>query len=288
MLLPASLCHFQLDHGAAYAHDSVPSARNTCEQGRSLIAAARHVICYVVLRRAVAWRTRRFKPVRVCRSFKRLGQKFSAGASTPRVAGMTGRYTLMVETCSLHGAFVEQLRDAYDAKQQWLEALPALARAASAVELEAAFEGQLEQTRTHVERLEQVFNTLGVGAGGRRCAGMAGILEDAMAGLSSDFDETVRDACLIVSAQRAVHYTLASYGSLTAWARTLRQVEAAGLLQWTLAEQKTTDATLSTLAERGINAMAAGGARRPVLVGEPPVPLVIDPVLHDVGAPLRA
>jgi ferritin-like metal-binding protein YciE len=186
----------------------------------------------------------------------------------------------MVETGSLHDAFVEQLRDTYDAKRQLLKALPKLARASSAVELEAAFEGQLEQTRTHIERLEQVFDILHVRAGVCHCIGMAGILEEALNVLPESLDDATRDACLIAGAQRAMHYAIASDGVLTAWALMLQQVEAAELLQETLGEQKAADAVLGTLAERGINAMAAGASRRPVVLGQAPVPMPIDPVLH--------
>ncbi len=186
----------------------------------------------------------------------------------------------MVEAGSLHDAFVAQLRDTYDAKRQLLKALPRLARASSAVELEAAFEEQLEQTRTHIERLEQVFDLLHVRAGGHHCVGMAGILEEALNVLQDPLDDATCDACLIAGAQRAMHYAIASDGVLTAWALMLQQIEAAELLQETLSEQKTTDATLGTLAERGINAMAAGAIRRPVVLGEAPAPTPIDPVLH--------
>lgn len=186
----------------------------------------------------------------------------------------------MVETGSLHDAFVDQLRDAYDAKRQLLKALPKLARAASAVELEAAFEAQLEQTRTHIERLDQVFDVLHVRASGRHCVGMAGILEEALNVVPEPLDDATRDACLIAAAQRAMHYAIASDGVLTAWALMLQQIEAAELLQETLSEQKATDAMLGTLAEHGINAMAAGASRRPVVLGKAPAPMPIDPVLH--------
>jgi ferritin-like metal-binding protein YciE len=53
----------------------------------------------------------------------------------------------------LHDAFIDELRDAYDAEKQLIKALPKLAKAATAEPLRAAFLGHLEETRGHVDRL---------------------------------------------------------------------------------------------------------------------------------------
>ena len=55
---------------------------------------------------------------------------------------------------SLRDLYVDSLKDIYSAEKQLLEALPKLAKAATSTELKAAFEDHLEETRTHVGRLE--------------------------------------------------------------------------------------------------------------------------------------
>jgi len=60
----------------------------------------------------------------------------------------------------LHDAFVDELRDAYDAEKQLLKALPKLAKASESEELRTAFLDHAEETRGHVDRLEQVFASL--------------------------------------------------------------------------------------------------------------------------------
>ncbi len=163
----------------------------------------------------------------------------------------------MAETGTLHDAFIDELRDTFDAEKQLTKALPKMARAASSDELRQALESHLEETREHVSRLEQVFATLDEKVRGKHCEGMAGIIEEGKTILEEDFDETTMDACIIAAGQRAEHYEMAAYGTLVAWARAMGHDEAADLLQETLDEEKAADETLSGLAEGGINQEAA-------------------------------
>jgi ferritin-like metal-binding protein YciE len=166
----------------------------------------------------------------------------------------------MADSGTLHDAFIEELRDTYDAEKQLTKALPKMARAASSPELRAAFESHLEETREQVGRIEEVFDRLGEKARGKHCEGMAGIIEEGKSIMEEDFDETTMDACLIAAGQRAEHYEMAAYGTLVAWAQAMGHTEAAALLQETLDEEKATDEKLTSLAEGGINQGAADAA----------------------------
>lgn len=163
----------------------------------------------------------------------------------------------MPQTGSLHDAFIDELRDAYDAEKQLTKALPKLAKAAASDELRDAFESHLEETRGHVERLEQVFASLDEKVRGKHCDGIAGIIEEGKSVMEEDFDEQAMDACLIASGQRAEHYEMAAYGTLVAWANAMGHTEAAELLQQNLDEEKAADEKLTALAEGGINEAAA-------------------------------
>ena len=166
----------------------------------------------------------------------------------------------MAKTGTLHDAFIDELRDTYDAEKQLIKALPKLARAASSPDLRTAFESHLEETRGQVERLEQVFASLDEKVRGKHCDGIAGIIEEGKSILEEDFDDGTMDACLIAAGQRAEHYEIAAYGTLVAWARAMAHSEAADLLQETLDEEKAADEKLSSLAEGGINQVAAEAA----------------------------
>jgi ferritin-like metal-binding protein YciE len=161
---------------------------------------------------------------------------------------------------SLHDAFMDELRDTYDAEKQLVKALPKLAKTANSPQLRAAFEGHLEETRGHVERLEQVFASLDEKPRGKHCDGIAGIIEEGGKVIDEDFDDSTMDACLIASGQRAEHYEMAAYGSLIAWAQAMGHSEAIDLLQMTLEEEKAADKKLTSLAEGGINQSAASMA----------------------------
>jgi len=166
----------------------------------------------------------------------------------------------MSETGTLHDAFLDELRDSYDAEKQLTKALPKLAKAAANPKLRQAFETHLEETQGQIARLEQVFGSLGEKARGKHCDGIAGIIEEGKSVMEEEFDDATMDACLIASGQRAEHYEMAAYGTLVAWAQAMGHEEAAKLLQQTLDEEKAADSKLSSLAEAGINRTAADAA----------------------------
>lgn len=166
----------------------------------------------------------------------------------------------MADAGTLRDAFIDELRDAYDAEKQLTKALPKMARAASSAKLRTAFEEHLEETRGQIERLEQIFGSLDEKVRGKHCEGIAGIIEEGKSVMEEDFDEATMDACLIAGGQRAEHYEMAAYGTLIAWAKAMGHMDAVDLLQQTLDEEKTADEKLTALAESGINQTAADAA----------------------------
>jgi ferritin-like metal-binding protein YciE len=166
----------------------------------------------------------------------------------------------MAESGTLHDAFLDELRDLYDAEKQLTKALPKLAKTATSPVLRDAFETHLDETRGHVDRIEQVLEGLGEKVRGKHCDGIAGIIEEGKSVMEEDFDDVTMDARLIASAQRAEHYEIAAYGTMVAWARAMGHTDAADLLQETLDEEKAADEKLTSLAEAGINQEAADAA----------------------------
>ena len=166
----------------------------------------------------------------------------------------------MAEAGTFHDAFIDELRDTYDAEKQLTKALPKMAKASSSPKLRQAFESHLKQTHGQIARLEQVFEGLDEKVRGKHCDGIAGIIEEGKAIMEEDFDESTMDACLIAAGQRAEHYEMAAYGTLVAWAQAMGHSEAARLLQQTLEEEQAADKKLSGLAEGGINQGAADAA----------------------------
>ncbi|OLD19987.1 MAG: hypothetical protein AUI85_01605 [Acidobacteriales bacterium 13_1_40CM_3_55_5] len=155
--------------------------------------------------------------------------------------------------------YVDELKDLYNAENQLVKALPKTAKAASSEELRAGFEEHLEQTKSHVQRLEQIFEMLDESPKGKKCKGMEGLIEEGSEIMEEDFEGALLDAALIGAAQRVEHYEIAAYGTVRAFAEELGESEHASLLAETLEEEKETDEKLTELAKQ-INVEADEGS----------------------------
>lgn len=169
----------------------------------------------------------------------------------------SSRSGLSMKLNSLEDLLHHELKDLYSAENQLVKALPKMAKAATNSELQTGFEEHLEQTKGHVQRLEQIAEQLGKGLSGHRCKAMEGLIEEGAELMKEEGEDTVLDAGLIGAAQRVEHYEIAAYGTARALANQLGHSEIADLLGQTLDEEKQTDAKLTELAESSVNAEAA-------------------------------
>jgi ferritin-like metal-binding protein YciE len=149
---------------------------------------------------------------------------------------------------ALKELYVDELKDIYNAENQLVKALPKMAKACTSEDLRNGFEEHLEQTRGHVQRLEQIFKALGEKPSGKKCKGMEGLIAEGQEMMGEDFEDDVMDAALISAAQRVEHYEIAAYGTVRTYAELLGEEEAVGLLEQTLEEEKETDQKLTDLA----------------------------------------
>ena len=154
---------------------------------------------------------------------------------------------------TLEKLYIEELRDLYNAENQLLKALPKMAKGASSPELKDAFEKHLEQTKGHVQRLEELFERRDESPKGKTCKAMKGLIEEGSEILKEEGEDSVLDAGMIVAAQKVEHYEIASYGSVRTFANLLGKDEEVKLLQATLDEEAETNETLNRLAEGIVN-----------------------------------
>jgi len=166
-----------------------------------------------------------------------------------------GLFTKDIKT--MNDLFAHQLQDIYYAEKQLVKALPKMADKATDKQLKEGFLTHFEETRVHVQRLEQVFKGLGLEVKAVDCPAIDGIIEEAEEVTGEVADKKVLYAALINAAQAAEHYEIVRYGSLIACARHLGRNDAATLLQKTLDEEKMTDKKLTSLAEGQVNLRAA-------------------------------
>ncbi|MDX0721726.1 DUF892 family protein [Sinorhizobium medicae] len=158
---------------------------------------------------------------------------------------------------TLEDLFHDTLKDMYYAERKILKALPKMARAAQAPELKAAFEKHKEQTETHVERLQQVFELIGKRAQGKTCDAIEGIVAEGEEIMEEFKGTPALDAGLISSAQAVEHYEISRYGTLKTWAKTIGLKDAVSLLDATLKEEVVTDEDLTKIATAQANKKAA-------------------------------
>jgi ferritin-like metal-binding protein YciE len=167
-----------------------------------------------------------------------------------------GELTVM-KLDSMASLYVSELRDMYSAEKQLIAALPKMAKAASTPDLAEAFQNHLLETKEHLERLNSIFEGLGEKPGRDKCEAMAGLVEEGKEVIDAKGEDDIRDAALIVAAQKVEHYEIAGYGSLCVFAKLMGRRQDAKLLGQILEEEKNADLLLTSLAESHINAEAS-------------------------------
>ena len=160
------------------------------------------------------------------------------------------------DIASFEELYLHQLEDIYYAEQQITKALPKMISKATDLQLKQGFETHLRETEGQIERLKQVFQLENMEPKGVTCPAIDGIIKEANELAGEISDKKVLDAALTAAAQAVEHYEISRYGTLIAWARQLGKNQAATIFEATLAEEKATDAKLTELAERGVNARA--------------------------------
>lgn len=163
-------------------------------------------------------------------------------------------------TKTLDDLFYETLRDVYYAEKKLVGAMKKQARSAQDADLRQAFTAHREETETHVERLQQVFEMIGKRARAKTCDAIEGIIAESEEIIEDFNGAPALDAGLLAAAQAAEHYEISRYGSLITWAESLGHQDAAELLKQTLAEEKAADEKLTQLAKTAVNAAAKQAA----------------------------
>jgi ferritin-like metal-binding protein YciE len=159
-------------------------------------------------------------------------------------------------TKKLDELFHDTLKDIYYAERKILSTLPKMAKAAHSPELKAAFEKHETETEGQIERLEQVFETIGAAAKGKKCDAIEGIIDEGKEVMQEYKGSPALDAGLLAAAQAVEHYEISRYGTLKSWAEKLGLRQAVSLLDQTLQQEKKTDADLSKIAETAVNVEA--------------------------------
>ncbi len=154
----------------------------------------------------------------------------------------------------LYELFVDGIQDIFWAENHLVKALPKMIHAATSSKLKKALEGHLEETKTHVNRLSEVFSNLGEKEKAKTCEAMKGILEEADELLSetSNMKKEVVDVAIIMAGQKVEHYEIATYSCLIGVSEALHLDEVCSILKSTLAEENAASTKLNEIAENEV------------------------------------
>jgi ferritin-like metal-binding protein YciE len=159
---------------------------------------------------------------------------------------------------NFRGLFETGLRYIYDCEEKLAKkGIPSMIEASSSTELRSALEQHLQETRTHITRIDRVFKVLGAEPKTEDNSiidDMTSVAEKMVK--ATEDGSPLRDAALIFAGNEVEHYEIAAYGCLVAFARQLGLNEAVTLLEQTLKEEKAADAKLTQIAESSVNTKA--------------------------------
>lgn len=175
-------------------------------------------------------------------------------SKTSKSQGASSREEL---SSKLGQLFEDELRDIYWAEKALTKAIPKMIKNATSTELVEALENHLQETESHVERVEQIFSMLDKEPRGKKCEGMQGIIKEAQELMTEADEGVMMDATIISAAQKAEHYEISSYGTLRTFAQTIGLNEAVSVLESILEEEKNADRILTEVATSAVNIDAA-------------------------------
>ncbi len=156
----------------------------------------------------------------------------------------------------LRTLYINRLKKALDMEQKITKALPDLIAKASDPDLISAFQVHLEETNTHVIKVESLLQ-LNIGeARTETCKVINGLTTEASDTITDVTDPSIRDIALIGAAQQVEHHEIAVYGTLRRWAEILGLTEDAVVLESIEIEEGNADDVLSEIADR-VNFQAA-------------------------------
>lgn len=183
--------------------------------------------------------------------------KTSVSAKTSSSTKKKSRYTGDAQS-DFHTFFVDELKDIYWAEQHLKKGLLKMCKASTTEQLSAAFSKHYNDGDRQIAELESIFSLLGEKPAAKKCEAMAGLLKEAESIISdTKRNSFVRDAGLILAAQKVEHYEIATYGTLYALAAYLPEKKVQKLLDKILTGEKKTDVALTKLAEEFVNECAA-------------------------------
>jgi ferritin-like metal-binding protein YciE len=134
--------------------------------------------------------------------------------------------------------FLHELGDMYDAEQRIEQMLPNFEKESDNDQVRAALQMHLQQTRQHIQNLDQVFQILGSKPPKVTCAAIQGLKQEHDSFLKENPSPEVLTMFDVGAASKTEHYEIASYQGLIDKARLMGQQQVVQLLQQNLQQEE--------------------------------------------------
>jgi ferritin-like metal-binding protein YciE len=139
---------------------------------------------------------------------------------------------------TLRQLFHSCLFDLYCGETLLVKAIPGIIIAASNKKLQNALKGYLTEAKRQIASLEKILKSLELTVHPGECKSVEVFMEEAAKIIGDNPAGSVRDASLIMVVQKAVHYSMAVYGSLVELADSLGYEDIAKTLDTGLEEDE--------------------------------------------------
>ncbi len=149
-----------------------------------------------------------------------------------------------------HELFLHGLSDILDGERQLVEALTKHAEQASRPDLKKAFEAHRQQTEKQVQRLEQVFESLGERAEDTECKGIKGLIEEHETFMEEDPSPDLADIESVIGAAKVEAYEINEYEGLVRLGQQMGHRKAVQLLNQNLREEQQTLKKMQALGKK--------------------------------------
>ena len=156
----------------------------------------------------------------------------------------------------LRTLYLENMRKALDMEQKITKALPDLVENSADPDLNSAFENHLQETRSHVLKVQALLKRNTDDDSSSTCKVIGGLTTEASDTIKDVTDPQIRDIALIGAAQQVEHHEIAVYGTLRRWAEILGLKEDAAVIKSIENEEAKADKLLTDIASK-VNTLSA-------------------------------
>ncbi len=149
------------------------------------------------------------------------------------------------KTSQLMQLFEEGLKDILWTEKALIKEIPLWIQKVSSVELIEVLMNHLEEIHQQVERLALIYRSIDRKVEVKSSEAMGGLITEVWKRIESCEYGVMRDAGIVASNKKIIHFEIAAYSTLYQFAEALVLNEAAELLLITLYEEKNTDKKLA-------------------------------------------